>query len=358
MSERSHPPLLLGVFALLLSGCASGAGYQGPVSDHFDGERFHNDEPFDVGWRELWRYVRERQPGEWRRDLTPPQRSAPPVRVGRGELRVTVINHATVLIQVDGLNLLTDPVWSLRASPVQWLGPKRYVAPGLAFEQLPPIDAVLISHDHYDHLDLPTLKRLEAVHQPTFVVGLGEDRWLRDRGLTKVIALDWGDRYRASPRVTVHGQRAKHWTGRGFGTSQRNRSLWMAYVIEAPGGPVYFAGDTGYDDHFSDSGQAFGPYRLALLPIGAYKPRWLTEYQHTSPEDAVQAHLDLRALRSLAVHFGTFQLSEEGQFEPVDDLARAVAAAGLPPEQFTAPEFGRGYRVAPLPSVNAELESD
>ena len=156
-----------------LTACASGARHVGPVSDHFDGERFHNEAPFDLGWRDLWRYYREREPGVWTRDLTPPNHPDPVARVGAGELQVTVINHATVLIQIDGLNLLTDPIWSARASPFQRFGPQRYVAPGLAFAQLPPIDAVLISHDHFDHLDLPTLRRLEAEHQPRFIVTRG-----------------------------------------------------------------------------------------------------------------------------------------------------------------------------------------
>ncbi len=342
----ARPSILLA--AALLGACAGGAQYQGPVSDHFDGERFHNQEAFNVGFRDLWRYFREREPGPWTRDLTPPEKPDPVERVAPGELQVTVVNHATVLIQIDGLNILTDPVWSARVSPVQWAGPKRYVAPGLAFGQLPPIDAVLISHDHYDHLDLPTLRRLEAKHQPLFVVGLGEDGWLRERGLTQVVALDWGDSHPLSERVKVIGQRAKHWTGRGFGSGQRNRSLWMAYVLTAPGGPVYFAGDTGYDDHFAESGDVLGPFRLALLPIGAYKPRWLTAYQHTSPDDAVQAHLDLGAQQSIAVHFGTFQLSEEGQTEPVDDLAVARSAAGLPDDVFIAPVFGRRYAITAL----------
>lgn len=340
---------------LLLAACASGARYQGPVSDHFDGERFHNDEPFDVGWRELWRYYREREPGEWTRDLTPPDFADPPARVAEGALQVTVINHATVLIQIDGLNLLTDPVWSARASPVQWLGPKRFVAPGLRFEQLPPIDAVLISHDHYDHLDLPTLQRLAGRTSTAVHRRAGRRRLVARAGLEHVTALDWDEPVALNERVTVHGQRSQHWTGRGFGKGQRNRSLWMAYAITAPGGPVYFAGDTGYGDHFADSGAAFGPFRLALLPIGAYKPRWLTEYQHTSPEDAVQAHLDLAALRSIAVHFGTFQLSEEAQIEPVDALAVARSAAGLPENDFIAPTFGQPYAIAALPAA-PELE--
>lgn len=331
--------------ALLLAGCV-GSGHTGPVSDHFDGRQFFNEAPFEVGWRDLWRYYRERDPGEWTRDLTPPDHPDPARRVATGELLVTVVNHATVLVQFDGTNVLTDPIWSDRASPVSWAGPKRFVAPGLRFEQLPPIDAVVISHDHYDHLDLPTLKKLQAAHQPQFIVGLGEDVWLRRAGLRDVIALDWQSSVTLRNSARIHGQRSKHWTSRVPG--RRNRSLWMAYVIETQGGPVYFSGDSGYDRHFSETAAAFGPMRLALLPIGAYQPRWLTAYQHLDPSEAVRAHQDLRAARSLAIHFGTFQLAEEGQTQPVVDLTAALAAAGLTHADFAAPEFGVGYGVPAL----------
>lgn len=351
MSRRS---LLLLMATLCLVGCASGPGYHGPVSDHFDGERFHNDTPFDVGWADLWRYYRERDPGPWQRDLRPPSHTAPPARVADGELRVTVVNHATVLLQYDGLNVLTDPIWSERASPLSWLGPQRYVAPGLAFAQLPPIDAVLISHNHYDHLDLQTLRRLDAAHAPLFVVGLGEDRWLRDAGLRRVQALDWGQRATLSGALGVRALPAKHWNGRSLLPGRRNRSLWLAFLIETRGGPVYFAGDTGYGAHFADAGDMYGPFRLALLPIGAYKPRWLTAYQHTSPEDAVRAHTDLRAAQSIGVHFGTFQLSEEGQHEPVTDLVAARQASGLADTTFIAPTFGAALTIPVLPSLLRE----
>lgn len=334
------------LMALGMVGCAA-PRHEGPVSDHFDGQRFHNERPFEVGWADLWRYFREREPGPWSRDLTPPDHPTPPPRVDDGALRVTVINHATVLLQYDGLNVLTDPLWSDRASPVRWAGPRRYIAPGLRFEQLPPIDAVLISHDHYDHLDLPTLRRLQETHAPRFIVGLGEAAWLRKAGLQQVIELDWNQAYTLAPGLRVVGQRCQHWTGRRPG--QRNRSLWMAYLLETRGGPVYFAGDTGYGSHFRETAERFGPMRLALLPIGAYQPRWLTEYQHLDPVQAVEAHRDLRALRSLGVHFGTFQLSEEGQYQPVTDLAQARAASDLPAEAFTAPVFGTAYDIAPLP---------
>ncbi len=337
--------VLAGLLVLTGVSCATPVGDRGPVRDHFDGERFHNDTPFDIGWTDLWRYFRERDPGPWVRNLTPSAWPPPPSRVAAGALRATVVNHATVLLQFDDLNVLTDPIWSARASPVSWAGPQRYVAPGIAFDALPPIDVVLISHNHYDHLDLPTLKRLDTEHQPLFVVGLGEDAWLREAGLRRVTALDWGQTLEIGQGLRLHAQRSQHWTGRRLFGADRNRSLWLAFVLETTGGPIYFAGDTGYAPHFAETGARFGPFRLALLPIGAYQPRWLTAYQHTSPTDAVQAHHDLRARFSMGVHFGTFQLSEEGQDQPAKDLRAARAEADLPDRAFIVPAFGQGYDI-------------
>jgi len=321
------------------------AGYQGPVSDHFDGKLFHNEKPFEKNALDLLRYWWQREPGMWKRDLRIAPGPKPLAIVGEGGLRATVVNHATVLIQADGLNLLTDPIWSERASPVQWAGPRRFVPPGIRFEDLPHIDAVLISHNHYDHLDLPTLKRLKAAHDPMFYVGLGEGATLREVGISKITELDWWQSASLPNGRKLWGAQSVHWCGRGLGG--RNQSLWLSYVIETAGGPVYFAGDTGYGPQFKGARQRFGPMRLALLPIGAYKPRWLTAYQHIDPTEAVRAHVELDAAASLAVHFGTFELSDDGQHEPVDALARALAAASLPAGAFTAPTFGSGYDFAP-----------
>lgn len=339
------------LLALCVAGLAACAGprYQGPVSGHFDGRRFHNATPFDKGWRDLLRYYRTREPGVWVRDMEIAPGPPPPQRVGPGELRVTVVNHATVLIQADGLNVLTDPIWSERASPVSWAGPRRFVPPGLRFEDLPPIDLVLISHNHFDHMDLPTLRRLEAAHRPLFVAGLGERRFLQRHGLKRVVELDWWQALPLPTGCTLWATPTQHWTGRGFGA--RNRSLWLGFVLGTRGGPVYFAGDTGYADHFRQTAARFGAMRLALLPIGAYEPRWLTAYQHMDPAEAVRAHQDLQARQSLAVHFGTFELSDEDQRQPPADLARARDAAGLPPDAFTAPAFGAGQDVPALPTV-------
>ena len=338
-------PLFAG---LAIAGCQhlGSPPYQGPVSDHFDGERFHNAEPFEIGALDLVRYYWQREAGVWTRKLDTPPGSKPLATVGEGALRATVVNHATVLIQADGLNLLTDPIWSDRASPVQWAGPRRYVSPGIRFEDLPRIDAVLISHSHYDHLDLPTLKRLKAAHDPMFYVGLGEGATLRSAGIERITELDWWQSVTLPNGRKLHGAPSVHWCGRGFGG--RDRSLWLSYVIETAGGPVYFAGDTGYGPQFKAAAERYGAMRLALLPIGAYKPRWLTAYQHIDPAEAVKAHQELKAARSLAVHFGTFELSDEGQHEPVTDLAQALAAAGLAAGAFTAPTFGSGYDFAPI----------
>lgn len=335
----------------MLLACAAGAcadaGHEGAASDHFDGERFFNPgDAFDKNALDLIRYWWESEPGQWSRDLSTPPGPPPPATVAAGALRVTFINHASVLIQADGVNLLTDPIWSQRASPVSWAGPQRYVPPGIAFDDLPEIDAVLISHDHYDHLDLPTLIRLRERFDPVIVVGLGQSALLRRHGLINTVELDWWGGWKMPSGCTLWGAPSRHWTGRL--TGGRNRSLWMSYVIETPGGPVYFAGDTGYGPHFAQTRQRYGAMRYALLPIGAYKPRWLTDYQHMDPAQALQAHVDLDAAASLAVHFGTFELSDDGQHEPPRDLAAALAARGMDAAAFHAPEFGGGYDVEPL----------
>ena len=243
--------------------------------------------------------------------------------------------------QFDGLNVLTDPVWSERASPLQWLGPRRVRAPGLAFEALPRIDLVLVSHDHYDHLDLHTLQRLQAVHSPCFVTTLGNRAFLEDHGLAEVHELDWWQQVDvAGALVTLTP--AQHWSGRGF--RGRNRTLWGGFVIERRGLRVFFAGDTGYAAHFRDIRARFGPVDLALLPIGAYEPRWFMRDQHMDPVEAVQAHFDLQARRSIGTHFGCFQLTDEGIDEPVRELAVARRRHGIRDDAFIALETGETHR--------------
>lgn len=331
---------------LVMVALVSWSAYQGPPSAHFDGSQFFNPGmPFDKTLGDVLRFHREREHGQWTR-VEALDMPAPPASVADGGLRVTFIGHATTLIQVDGQNLLTDPIWSERASAVSFAGPRRYVPPSIDFEDLPRIDIVMISHDHYDHMDLPTLRRLRDQFNPTFVVGLGQSAFLHDAGIERTVELDWWQAWPMPNGCKLWGAQAKHWTGRT--PLSRNHSLWMAYVLETHGGPLYFAGDTGYGPHFRSAREKFGPMRLALLPIGAYAPRWFMSYQHVDPAEAVQAHLDLESASSLAIHFGTFDLSNEGQHEPVQALAAARQARKVPDTAFRAPEFGRGYDVPPL----------
>lgn len=349
MTARARRSLgVAGVAALILAACSLSPRWDGPVSDHFDGERFYGPESFDKSIGDLWRFYREKPPSQWERNLERPPGPRPVERVGPGELRATLVNHATVLLQFDGINLLTDPIWSLRAGPGGLVGAKRFFPPGIRFEDLPEIDVVLISHNHYDHLDFETLERLQAHSAPMFVVPPGDGVWLRERGLQRIVELDWGEAAALPNGCRVHAQPAQHWSQRRILPSDRNYSLWLAFVLETAQGPVYFAGDTGYGPHFAHIATTFGPMRLALLPIGAYDPRWLMTYQHVDPTEAVQAHRDLQALTGLGIHWGTFELAAEGPMQPVDDLAAARVAAGLEPAHFFAPAHGRAISLPPV----------
>ncbi|MEQ8822152.1 MAG: MBL fold metallo-hydrolase [Sumerlaeia bacterium] len=338
-------------FLVFMGACVySAPRYQGPVTDHFDGKKFFNpgvdlDAERDGGF---WKWKLTGEPGEWD-DFRPAEPGArPPERAAPGDMRVTFIGHASVLLQIDGVNLLLDPIWSDRASPVGFAGPKRRRPPGLRFEDLPPIDAVLISHNHYDHLDLPTLERLAQAHDPLFVVPLGNDLLLAKHGLTKAKALDWDDAIEVAPGVTVTATQVQHWSARGL--SDRYATLWCGFAIQgADAGTAYYAGDTGYGPFFADTAEKFGPIRLAILPIGAYLPQWFMAPSHQSPQEAVTAHHVLKAGKSLAVHFGTFRLADDGQDEPVEGLMEALAADDLiGPEDFWILELGEGRDVPPL----------
>jgi len=314
------------------------------MSDHFDGSRYHNlPQGEQPGAGDMLRWMLHRESGPWGPPRDGPPGPPPPRQVDGGRLRVTWVGHSTVLVQMDGLNVLTDPVWSERASPVSFAGPRRMRPPALRFEDLPPVHAVLVSHDHYDHLDLPTLRRLESAHHPRFVVGQGNGALLRDEGLRTVVELDWwqGAELPGGARATMVPSR--HFSGRGpFG---RDRTLWGGFVLAGPSGRVFFAGDTAYGRHFAEIARREGPLRLALLPIGAFRPRWFMGAVHMAPDEAVRAHRDMGAACSMAVHFGTFRLADDGETEPVDLLREALAAEGTGPQPFRVPEFGVGWDV-------------
>ncbi len=324
-----------------------------PLSDHFNGRRFHNPVPRTHGFADLLRWIANRKQGYWPETTSNTYAPAPPKRVA--DLRVTFIGHTTLLVQMNGLNILTDPIWSMRASPVNWAGPRRRAMPGIRFEDLPPIDAVLLSHDHYDHFDVPTLERLAAEHNPVFVAGLGNDRRLAEIGIKNTVALDWWSSHRLNDNLRLTAVPARHFSGRN--PFDRDTTLWCGFVVQGSAGCVYFAGDTGFGDHFAEIRERFAPIRVALLPIGAFRPEWFMGEVHCTPREAVEAHRILSPTVSVATHFGTFPLADDGQTEPVERLQELVTPLkpesglnGAPPEipngnEFWVLGFGEGRDV-------------
>lgn len=229
-------------------------------------------------------------------------------------LSATWIGHASLLIQLDGKNILTDPIWSERCSPVSFLGPKRYTPVGISMEDLPPIHIVLISHNHYDHMDIPTLKELEKRFSPYFFVGLKNSEFLKSEGLKKVIEMDWWDMSTVL-NLEIHFTPTQHFSARGL--FDRNKTLWGSFVVRSTENSFYFAGDTGYFSGFSEIGKKFPNLDLAILPIGAYEPRWFMKSVHMNPEDSVQAFLDLQAKYMIPMHYQTFILTDEALDEPL-----------------------------------------
>jgi L-ascorbate metabolism protein UlaG (beta-lactamase superfamily) len=306
--------------------------YHGPITDHFDGRRFHNIHP---GWQTersflKWQLTRER--GVWRPWVEAAPGAKPPARVGEGRVRVTLVNHSTLLLQFDNVNILTDPIWSMRCSPVSFIGPKRHRPPGIRFADLPPIDAVLVSHNHYDHCDLPTLSRIAT--QRIFTP-LGNAALIGERARD----LDWWESIALTKDITITLVPSQHFCARAL--SDRNATLWGGFVISAPSGNLYFAGDTGWGDHFAEIARRFSPIRLAMLPIGAYLPRWFMKAAHIDPAEAVEAHKILGARTSVPMHYGTFNLGDDGEMQPLDDLRSAIAANGV--TSFHIIEHGEGF---------------
>lgn len=301
----------------------------------FDGERFDNlepvpDKPFTTVMK--WRLTSE--PIAWPEWVESIPGSVLKERTNSGEVHWNVINHASVLIQIDGINIITDPVWSDRTSPVSFAGPKRVRAPGLTFESLPPIDFVLISHNHYDHLDQPTLKRLKEAHDPTFIVGLKNKPLLEEVGITKIIEMDWWQKQSVN-NLQITFVPAQHWSARGL--FDKRKMLWGGFIIEGSK-RVYFAGDTGWGSFFKLIREKVGEPDLAFIPIGAYAPRWFMKNFHINPEEAVNAHLDLGAKQSVGIHFGTFQLTDEGINDPIVELERIKVSKSI--ADFLVPKFG------------------
>jgi N-acyl-phosphatidylethanolamine-hydrolysing phospholipase D len=331
---------------------------------HHRGDRFQNNyvefEPKGVAALIKWRVAAARE-GLPR----PPETATPRVDADLDFIRgnagagtamipaVTWIGHASTLVQAGGISILTDPIFSERASPFSFVGPKRHVAPGVALAELPHIDAVLISHNHYDHLDAPSVRALAAQPggPPLFIVPLGIKAWLADTGIANAVELDWWQSARVGA-VEIVFTPAQHWSGRSL--TDRMATLWGGYAVFAPGFQLFFAGDTAYSQDFADIHARFAArhgagrgFDVALLPIGAYEPRWFMSAQHVDPGEAVRIHRDLGAEHSIGIHWGTFELTDESLDEPPRALARAARDAGLADDAFTVLAIGASRRFAP-----------
>lgn len=332
-----------------LRGAKANAYYAGPVSDHFDGTRFFNPSgatPNGFGAFLKWQFGESAAAWPERFESPHPQ-DKPPAQVEGARMRVAFIGHASFLIQTDGRNILVDPHFSDRASPVRFAGPKRANPPGLAFADLSKIDAVLVSHNHYDHLDLPSLTRLWDAHRPRIITPLGNDAIIRaDRPDIVVETGDWQETFDLGQGLAVTIEPAQHWSARG--AFDRMHALWGSFMIRSRWGKTWYAGDTGFGDGSVFRGiKARHPrIRLGLVPIGAYEPRWFMQHQHVNPTDAVEIARILGFSHALGYHWGTFRLTNESVEAPAQDLAAARKVAALDAERFVALRPGQIWQAA------------
>jgi N-acyl-phosphatidylethanolamine-hydrolysing phospholipase D len=353
--------LATGAFALIAalgSACSATPATPKPASaanppHHTDGG-FKNNYPHEeVGAKFLkWQWERlfidsMREPDKgWSSVIPSVKPELTFLQGNRSQRSVTWLGHASVLLQTGGLNLVTDPMFSERASPVSFVGPKRLIPAAIGVQDLPPIDVVVISHNHYDHLDLPSVKAIDTRNAGAtlFLVPLGMKAWFLEQGITNVRELDWWQ------HVEVKGQRihfvpVQHWSKRT--ACDRNKSLWGGYVLEDKDWRFFYAGDTGYSQDFKDIGERFGSINLAAIPIGAYAPRWFMKAQHLDPNDAVQVMLDVRAAQAVAVHWGTFVLTDEAPTEPPRALAASLQRRGVDAARFASLAHGQTVKLAP-----------
>jgi L-ascorbate metabolism protein UlaG (beta-lactamase superfamily) len=341
--------IAMAAVAVALMIFVAGYGYNGPVSDHFDGSVFVNTEPGDHTFSDMIKWMWEMKTIDWPEWIDDPHQPAPVARIGDGELRVTYINHATMLIQMDSLNILTDPVWSSCPGPFGLIGPRRVRAPGIELDSLPPIDYVLISHDHWDHLDFPTLETIVTRDHPKIITGLGVKSLLPDIAAQDAVELDWWQTSQSSSTVVaLTFVPARHQSGRW--PLVGDKTLWGGFVIESSSGDqVYFAGDTGYGAFLDKIHERYNHIRLAILPIGNYEKRWIMKSQHMNPDDAVRAHLLLGAGQSVGLHFSTFAEHPEQSIDAHEnDLEEALKTNQVPSSQFLILKFGEGRDVPPL----------
>jgi L-ascorbate metabolism protein UlaG (beta-lactamase superfamily) len=309
------------------------------MPDHHIGDKFRNLElPSKITLKDLCRWVFRHRPKPWPKSVKNKKFPALPDSIAPGELAVTFIGHSAFLLQFASANVLTDPMFSQRASPLRWAGPRRIRPPGVKLKRLPGADLILLSHDHYDHMDLRSLRRLRKAFNPVVVSGLKNGPLLRSLKLKTVVELDWWESYQFENKAVVTMTPAQHFSGRWLWG--RDSTLWGGFVLEMEGWRIFFAGDSGYAGHFKEVGRRFPGIDLALLPIGAYEPLWFLKVEHMNPSEAVQAHLDLGARQSIGMHFGTFPLTDERVNDPVKWLERVRAEKGISPEDFRTLQVG------------------
>ncbi|VVB95002.1 Beta-lactamase superfamily domain protein [uncultured archaeon] len=308
------------------------------------GSKFKNPERQSHGFADVLKWIINRKRADWPTWIDSKPGPAPVSRVTGDEVRITFVNHSTFLIQVDEMNILTDPIWSDRAGPFSFVGAKRVRAPGLKFEELPPVDAVLLSHNHYDHMDIPTLKALDKKSSPLFLTGLDNKKFLENKGLSRVNELDWWEKNSLSNGRSVFFVPAQHFSGRT--PWNIDKSLWGGFVIESSHGQIYFAGDTGFGKFFEQIHENFPDIKVALLPIGAFEPRWFMSPIHMDPADAVRAHQILKPGLSIGIHIKTFHLADESIDAPGEQLEKNLRENSVEPEEFIILDPGETVTVS------------
>ncbi len=328
--------------ALLIGYSISEPGYTGEKSAHFNGKQFINQSGKQAkGFGDLIKWMRQREKKPWTKNMDIEYAPAPEANPNPDTVKITFVNHSTFLIQYKGVNIITDPIWSKRTSPFQWAGPERMRPPGIRFEDLPKIDLVIISHNHYDHLDANTMKDLLKVHNPKVIAPLGVSAYIKSLGFENTEDLDWWT-VSDFKNLKITCVPAQHFSGRGM--FDRDATLWAGYVIQSDEKTIYFAGDTGYDEKlFREIGEKFDSMDVSMIPIGAYKPKWFMSPIHVSPEEGLLIHKDVRSKKSIGMHFGTFPLADDSQKDPINDLKLGLNESGIDENSFIIPEEGKGY---------------
>jgi len=329
------------VLTLVIGKALSTKPYKGPRTSHFNGKRFKNPSRRSAkGFKDVFKYIVKGEKDRWSKIDNPFVRDTQVEDANSDEIKVHFVNHSTFLIQIGEVNILTDPIWSDYCSPLPLPMLKRKRPPGISFDKLPRIDLVLISHNHYDHLDKKSIHRISKNHKAQAVTCLGNSPAIRAMGIEQTMELDWWQKIKIG-EVEIEAVPANHFSSRG--TFDRNTSLWCGFILRAKGKQLYFIGDTGYGNIFKEIGQKYGAIDLALIPIGAFKPRWFMGPIHISPEEAVAVHQDIKSKKSIAMHYGTFALADDSPQRAIKEFEEAKKLNGISDEEFFLLEEGRCY---------------